>query len=52
MKEAFFILNDIVGRIGTGRLYSTPYFTYPLEIPINEKNHLQVYLDIIEGISE
>ena len=52
MKEVYFVLNDIVGNLGTSRLYATPCFTYPLEIPVAEKNHVQVYLDIISGISE
>ena len=52
MKEVYFVLNDIEGNLGNSRMYATPYFTYPLELPVREKNHIKVYLDIIEGISE
>ena len=52
MKEVYFVLNDIEGNLGNSRMYATPYFTYPFELPVREKNHIKVYLDIIEGISE
>ena len=44
-------MNEIVGRIGTGKLYSTPTFTYPIRLP-NDESFIPIYQDIILEISE
>ena len=51
MKEAYFLMNEIVGRIGTGKLYATPIFTYPVKLP-NEESYIPVYEEIIQEVSE
>jgi hypothetical protein len=33
MNEVFFALNEVKGVVGNGKLYVTPVFAYPINLP-------------------
>ncbi len=40
------------GIAGNGKLYVTPIFTYPINLPEPEESYVNVYKDIINDFSK
>ena len=49
--EVFFALNEVKGVLGNGKLYVTPVFAYPINLPEPNEVYERVYKEIIKDFS-